>query len=192
MSYEEYVNEEAVELTEGSAAPEETLAEETVENAETVEAVEEVTEVAAEEPVAEVVEETEIPSSEEALIAEPLVDEGLFDSVSEDDFDFNLLEEEPQAPDTLKTKCDEVRMACQDIAQRIADDLKQTNYNPYIRSTTTYKYEILKKSTDAEPVDVFEFQRTRGFSLRSMAITTVLVAAADLAVGKILKKKLKK
>jgi hypothetical protein len=89
----------------------------------------------------------------------------------------------------LQGKYTEARTACKDLMDRLAYDMKETDYNPYIRSTTTYRYEILRKSTDEEPVDVFEFQRTSGFSLRAMAITTALVAAADLAVAKIIKKK---
>lgn len=90
---------------------------------------------------------------------------------------------------TLQGKYTEARSACKDLMDRLAYDMEQTNYNPYIRSTTTYKYEILRSSTDEEPVDTFEFQRTSGFSLRAMAITTALVAAADLAVAKFIKKK---
>ena len=188
MSYEEYVNEEAVELTE-----------EAVESAEIVEpsepgAVEEtvaVEETIADETVAE--EEIVIQYSAEEPLTAPAVDEELFEASADEEFDFDIAEEEQQVGvcDSFQAKCDEVRLACKDVIQRISNDLEQTNYNPYIRSTTTYRYEILKKSTDTEPIDVFEFQRTSGFSLRAMAITTALVAAADVAVGKFLKKKLK-
>ena len=67
--------------------------------------------------------------------------------------------------------------------------MRATNGNPYIRSTTTYRYEILRNSKDTEPVDVFEFQRTSGASLRAMALTDAIVAAADVAVARIFKKK---
>lgn len=90
----------------------------------------------------------------------------------------------------IQEKYEEARSACKNLMDRLSYDLEQTNYNPYIRSTTTYRYEILKKSSDTEPVDVFEFERTTGYSLRAMAITTVLVAAADVAVARLLKKKL--
>jgi len=136
-------------------------------------------------------EEIVIEYSVEEPLTVPTVDEDLFDAPA-DDFGFEIEDEEETACDPLQTKCDEIRAACRDTVSRLARDLKETNYNPYIRSTTTYRYEILKKSTDEEPIDVFEFQRTSGFSLRAMAITTALVAAADVAVGKFLKKKLKK
>lgn len=191
MSYEEYVNEEAMELTEENA-PEVTPTEEPTE---AVVEVTEAVEVIAEEPAAEQAEEEEIViqySVEEPLTV-PTVDEELFEASADEEFEFGVEgDEKPScACDTLQAKCDEVRTACKDVLTRLQNDLEQTNYNPYIRSTTTYKYEILKKSTDTEPVDVFEFQRTTGFSLRAMAITTVLVAAADVAVAKLIKKKMK-
>ena len=174
MSYEEYVNEEAMELTE-----------EAVEEA-AVEAVE----VAEEIPE----EEIDIQFSVEEPLTEPTVDEELFDASIDEEYNIEMdLEEEPAtAVNPLKAKCDELRATCKDVVARLSSDLEQTNYNPYIRSTTTYRYEILKKSTDTEPVDVFEFQRTSGFSLRAMAITSALVAAADVAVSSFVKKKLLK
>ncbi|MBR7098185.1 MAG: hypothetical protein IKC59_02120 [Clostridia bacterium] len=191
MSYEEYVNEEAMELTEENA-PEAISAEEPItEAAEAVESVEAILE----EPTAEQAEEEEtvIQYSVEEPLTVPTVDEELFEASADEEFDFGVEGEEKQACvcDSLQAKCDEVRTACKDVISRLSNAMEQTNYNPYIRSTTTYKYEILKKSTDTEPVDVFEFQRTTGFSLRAMAITTVLVAAADVAVAKLIKKKMK-
>ena len=227
MSYEEYVNGEAMELTEESVVeevpaedtPAEAPVAEAVETTETVEAVEPTEAEAAEEAVAEPVAEEAIELvdaevvaedatvAEEAIAAEdefviqysveepltePTVDESLFEAAAEEEFDFAVEAEEAKPCDPFQAKCDELRSVCRDTVQRISKDLKETNYNPYIRSTTTYRYEILKKSTDAEPIDVFEFQRTSGYSLRAMAITVALTAAADIAVGKFLKKRMKK
>ena len=94
-----------------------------------------------------------------------------------------------QVKNGFQEKYEEACSACKNLMDRLSNDLEQTNYNPYIRATTTYRYEILKKSSDTEPVDVFEFERTSGYSLRAMAITTVLVAAADVIVARLLKKK---
>ena len=98
-------------------------------------------------------------------------------------------EKSRQLRDNLQEKYGEARSACKELMERLSYDMKETGYNPYIRSTTTYRYEILRKSTDDEPVDVFEFERTSGFSLRAMAITTALVGAAELAVKIWLKKR---
>lgn len=91
--------------------------------------------------------------------------------------------------DELRARVQTLRDNCRALTDRIVDDLKETNGNPYIRSTTTYRYEILRNAKDTEPVDVFEFTRTSGASLRAMAITAAIVAAADVTVARVFKKK---
>ena len=218
MSYEEQLKQDALELTEETVAAEDAVAEveETVAaeteaevvieveaEAETVaEEQEELTEVVAEEALVVCEDAAPVADSEIEAVEEITVDEELFDADEETEIEFEieLPAEAPaaeksiggavaQAKDTLQSKYDEARTACKSLMQRISNDLEQTNYNPYIRSTTTYKYEILRNSKDTEPVDTFEFQRTSGFSLRAMALTSVLVAATDVAVAKLLKKK---
>ena len=93
------------------------------------------------------------------------------------------------AKDNIQEKCDAAKSACKGLIDRLTYDLEQTDYNPYIRSTTTRKIEILRTAEDTEPVDVFEFEKSAEFSLRAMAITAAVVAVADIAVAKILKKK---
>ena len=94
-----------------------------------------------------------------------------------------------QARDALQEKYEEARIACKDMIERITYDMQQTNNNPYIRTTTTRRIEILRKSTDTEPVDVFEFEKTSGFSLRAIAISAAVVLAADVAAAILIKKK---
>ena len=88
----------------------------------------------------------------------------------------------------LRDRLNALRENCRALSERIADDMRATNGNPYIRATTTYRYEILRNKKDTEPVDVFEFQKTSGASLRAMAITAAIVAAADVTVARIFKK----
>ncbi len=90
---------------------------------------------------------------------------------------------------SLRERLTALRENCRALSERIADDMRATNGNPYIRATTTYRYEILRNKKDTEPVDVFEFRKTSGASLRAMAITTAIVAAADVAVARFLKRK---
>ena len=108
-----------------------------------------------------------------------------------DDMDFSVDMEDAEgtAAASLRERLNTLRENCRALSARIADDMKATNNNPYIRSTTTYRYEILRNSKDTEPVDVFEFQRTSGASLRAMAITAAVVAAADVAFARIFRKK---
>lgn len=108
-----------------------------------------------------------------------------------DDMDFSVDMDEGTdgAVMSLRDRLHALQENCRALSARIADDMRATNGNPYIRSTTTYRYEILRNSKDTEPVDVFEFQRTSGASLRAMALTAAIVAAADVAVARIFKKK---
>ncbi len=149
----------------------------------------------------EAIELTDETASEPLFEAEADLTEG--DFAEEMDIEFEIenevAQEKPkgrvatavkQAKDTVQEKYDEARLACKDLMDRLNYDLQQTGYNPYIRTTTTRKIEVLRSSTDPNPVDVFEFENTKGFSLRSMAITVALVAAADVATKLIIKKKL--
>ncbi len=106
----------------------------------------------------------------------------------------SLMDEETQsslnaAKQALLDKYEETRMACKDMYARITKDLKETNNNPYFRTTTTRKIEVLRNAADTEPVDVFEFQNTTGFSLRAIAISAAVVLAADIAAAVLIKKK---
>lgn len=105
------------------------------------------------------------------------------------DFSVDMDEDTDSAALGLRDRLNLLRENCRALSERIADDMRATNGNPYIRSTTTYRYEILRNSKDTEPVDVFEFQRTSGASLRAMALTAAIVAAADVAVARIFKRK---
>ena len=113
-----------------------------------------------------------------------------------DDFDLDFaVDSDGFAPEdagmtvSLRDRLNALRENCRALSERIADDMRATNGNPYIRATTTYRYEILRNKKDTEPVDVFEFQKTSGASLRAMAITAAIVAAADVTVARIFKKK---
>ncbi len=118
------------------------------------------------------------------------------DNTESDAEDMNFFDDEElkedkigEAVDSIREKIESLRESCQTLTERVKNDLKETNGNPYIRSTTTYRYEVLHNAHDTEPVDVFEFERKSGASLRAMAITTALVAAADVVLSRIFKRK---
>ena len=55
------------------------------------------------------------------------------------------------------------KCACREMLERVKNDLKAANGNPFIRATSTVRYEILRSPTDEEPIDTFEFQKTIPF-----------------------------
>lgn len=116
------------------------------------------------------------------------VDDGI-GFADDPDFSVDMDDEADIAAAGLRDRLNLLRENCRALSERIAGDMRATNGNPYIRSTTTYRYEILRNSKDTEPVDVFEFQRTSGASLRAMALTAAIVAVADVAVARIFKRK---
>ncbi len=72
--------------------------------------------------------------------------------------------------------------ACKSMLERLARDLRETNGNPYIRATSTFRYDIYRSAEDAEPIDTFVFEKTNGCSLRALALAASLLAAANLAI----------
>lgn len=145
---------------------------------------------------AEEPDETDLNEAADVRAAEENADEEFAcrmddgDAFADDmDFSVDMEDAEGTVAASLRERLNTLRENCRALSARIADDMKATNNNPYIRSTTTYRYEILRNSKDTEPVDVFEFQRTSGASLRAMAITAAVVAAADVAFARIFRKK---
>ena len=74
--------------------------------------------------------------------------------------------------------------ACKSTLERLAHDWKETGGNPYIRATSTFRYDIYRHAGDEEPIDTFVFERSNGCTLRALALATSLVAAVNLAVRK--------
>lgn len=165
-----------------------------VEQTEVTDALQEEIQFFAEEP--DEVAEADLDAQADARAAEENADEAdacrMDDGIGfADDMGFSVDMDEGTDGATLdlRDRLNLLRENCRALSERIADDMRATNGNPYIRSTTTYRYEILRNSKDTEPVDVFEFQRTSGASLRAMALTAAIVAAADVAVARIFKRK---
>lgn len=78
--------------------------------------------------------------------------------------------------------------ACKGTWDRLAQDLKESGGNPYIRATSSFRYDIYRNADDEEPIDTFLFEKTNGCSLRALALATSLFVAANLAIKKHLKK----
>ena len=89
----------------------------------------------------------------------------------------------------LTRKCDEVKNACCGFIDRMARDLKECNYNPYIKQTRTYKLEVFRSANETdEPIDVYETTDEKAFSARSLLIAGAATAVMVLVTGGIVKK----
>ena len=98
---------------------------------------------------------------------------------------------EETATQKLSRKCNEVNAACCGTIDRIARDLKETNFNPYIKQTRTYKLEIYRTCNDEEPIDVYETTDVKSYSARAMVVATAAAAALMFATDRLVKKLLK-
>ncbi len=88
----------------------------------------------------------------------------------------------------IRSKCAEMQNRIKATANRISHDLEETNGNPHFRQTVTYKLEVLRSPEDEEPVDVFEVEQVRSFSLCSLAIAGTASLLLKNASEKLLKK----
>ena len=99
--------------------------------------------------------------------------------------------EEECATDMLSRKCQEVKNVCCDTINRIIYDLKETNYNPYIKQTRITRVEIFRNSTDEEPIDTFENTDVKSYSAKALAVASAAAALLVVASNGIVRKFLK-
>ena len=99
--------------------------------------------------------------------------------------------EEETATQKLSRKCQEVKAACCGTIDRIARDLKETNFNPYIKQTRSFKLEIYRDCNDEEPIDVYETVDVKSYSARAMVVAGAAAAALMFATNRVVKKLLK-
>lgn len=99
-----------------------------------------------------------------------------------------LAEEVLSAKDQIAQKCQEIKELCAKTANRLADDWRETNGNPYIRQTHTYKVEIFRGPDDDTPVDTFQMTDVKSYSLRALAIATGIASVLFCASGSLVKK----
>ena len=112
---------------------------------------------------------------EESVATEEIVEEAIEEIAEE------VEESAETAKEKLLRKCNEVKASCRNTADRIINDLKECDYNPYFKQTRTYKLEIYRNCNEDEPIDVYETTDVKCFSGRALAIASA--AAALLAVG---------
>ena len=122
---------------------------------------------------------------EEVTVEEPVAEETENIEVTDE------ICEEETATEKLSRKFGEVKAACCGTIDRIAHDLKETNYNPYIKQTRTYKLEIFRNCNDEEPIDVYETTDVKSYSAKALAVAGTAAMLLMFATNGIVKKILK-
>jgi len=100
-------------------------------------------------------------------------------------------EEAESATEKLSRKCQEVKAACCDTIDRIVYDLKETNFNPYIKQTRINRIEIFRNCNDEQPIDTFETTDVKSYSAKALAVATAAAALLVVASNGIIRKLLK-
>ena len=100
-------------------------------------------------------------------------------------------EAEESATEKLSRKCQEVKAACCDTIDRIVYDLKETNFNPYIKQTRITRVEIYRNCNEEEPIDTFETTDVKSYSAKALLVAGVATALLVAASGKVVRKFLK-
>ena len=95
------------------------------------------------------------------------------------------------ATEKLSRKCQEVKSACYSTIDRIVYDLKETNFNPYIKQTRITRVEIFRNCNEEEPIDTFETTDVKSYSAKAFLVASAATALLVAASGKVVKKFLK-
>ena len=98
---------------------------------------------------------------------------------------------EESATERLSRKCEEVKAACCSTIDRIVYDLKETNFNPYIKQTRITRVEIYRNCNEEQPIDSFETTDVKSYSAKALLVAGVATALLVAASGKVVKKFLK-
>ena len=99
--------------------------------------------------------------------------------------------EEESATAKLSRKCEEVKTACCSPIDRIVYDLKETNFNPYIRQTRITRVEIFRNCNEETPIDSFETTDVKSYSAKAFLVASAATALLVAASGKLIRKFLK-
>ena len=100
-------------------------------------------------------------------------------------------EAEESATEKISRKCEEVKAACCNTIDRIIYDLKETNFNPYIKQTRITRVEIFRNCNEEEPIDTFETTDVKSYSAKAFLVASAATALLVAASGKVVKKFLK-
>ena len=135
-------------------------------------------------------EDADSPAEPVQEIVGELVDEEVQEEAVEVE-DEAVEDAEESATEKLSRKCREVKTACCDTIDRIVYDLKETNFNPYIRQTRITRVDIYRNCNEEEPIDSFEMVDTKSYSAKALMVAGAAAALLVVASNKLVKKFLK-
>lgn len=136
-----------------------------------------------------IIEEAVVAEGEEIVIEEVPAD--AIDVVVEEEVEEVAEECEESTADILSRKCQEIKDACCSTIDRIVNDLKETDYNPYIKQTRTTRIEIFRDNSEEELIDTFETTDVKSYSAKALLVATAAAALLVATSGSLIKRVLK-
>ena len=122
---------------------------------------------------------------------EEVVGEIVDEDTQEETAEIETEVEEESATQKISRKCKEVKAACCNTIDRIVYDLKETNFNPYIKQTRITRVEIYRNCNEEQPIDTFETTDVKSYSAKALMVAGVATALLVTASGKVVRKFLK-
>lgn len=122
---------------------------------------------------------------------EEVVGEIVDEDTQEETAEIETEVEEESATQKISRKCKEVKAACCNTIDRIVYDLKETNFNPYIKQTRITRVEIYRNCNEEQPIDTFETTDVKSYSAKALMVAGVATALLVAASGKVVRKFLK-
>lgn len=143
-----------------------------------------------------IIEEAVVAEGEEIVIEEVPAD--AIDVVVENEGDAceepveeEVAEDEETTAEFLCRKCQEVKEACCGTIDRIINDLKETDYNPYIKQTRTTRIDIFRDNSEEELIDTFETTDVKSYSAKALLVATAAAALVVATSGRLVRRLLK-
>lgn len=143
-----------------------------------------------------IIEEAVVAEGEEIVIEEVPTD--AIDVVVENEGDAceepveeEVAEDEETTAEFLCRKCQEVKEACCGTIDRIINDLKETDYNPYIKQTRTTRIDIFRDNSEEELIDTFETTDVKSYSAKALLVATAAAALVVATSGRLVRRLLK-
>ncbi len=143
-----------------------------------------------------IIEEAVVAEGEEIVIEEVPTD--AIDVVVENEGDAceepveeEIAEDEETTAEFLCRKCQEVKEACCGTIDRIINDLKETDYNPYIKQTRTTRIDIFRDNSEEELIDTFETTDVKSYSAKALLVATAAAALVVATSGRLVRRLLK-
>jgi hypothetical protein len=113
------------------------------------------------------------------------------EDATEEEAEEEVEENAESATEKLSRKCQEVKDACCSTIDRIVYDLKETNFNPYIKQTRINRIEIFRNCNEEEPIDTFETTDVKSYSAKALLVASAAAALLVVASNKVVRKFLK-